>query len=175
MNTGMKTITATDARRLLADGQAMLIDVRDPSEFAGEHIACAASMPLSTLDSSALDALPADRKMIFQCQRGKRGEQACAVIDASSLKQQVFNLEGGIEAWKAAGLPVVRQQAGMPIQRQVQLTIGLLVLISVVLGFSVNTSFFLLAGFLGMGLTFAGLTGWCGLALLMKQAPWNAA
>lgn len=57
--------------------------------------------------------------------------------------------------------------------RQVQIAAGGLILIGVVLGYAVNSSFFLLSGFVGVGLMFAGISGFCGMARLLDKMPWN--
>ena len=57
--------------------------------------------------------------------------------------------------------------------RQVQIVAGSLVLLGVVLGTTVSPLFLLLSGFVGAGLVFAGLSGWCGMAQLLALAPWN--
>jgi hypothetical protein len=61
----------------------------------------------------------------------------------------------------------------LPLDRQVQLAIGLGVFVGSVLGYLVSPNFFILSGFFGAGLVFAGLTGYCGLAVLMAKMPWN--
>lgn len=100
----MDTVSPAEAARWLAAGEAVLIDVRSPGEFLAEHIAGAISLPLNTLPG-ALDpkAVPAGRKLIFQCLKGGRSTQACAIVALPGS----YNLVGGIDAWKAAGLPVV--------------------------------------------------------------------
>ncbi len=100
------SVSPRDAARWIADGEAVLVDVRSPAEFRAGHIDGALSLPLDTLPAalSSLD-VPADRKVIFQCQRGVRSEAACrAVMDSSYAR---FSLAGGIDGWRAAGLPVV--------------------------------------------------------------------
>ena len=79
-------------------------------------------------------------------------------------------------AWKAAGLPVLRDHR-KPIEMmgQVQIAAGSLVLIGVGLGATVNPNFYALSGFVGAGLVFAGATGACGMARLLALAPWNKA
>lgn len=83
-------------------------------------------------------------------------------------------LEGGLANWKRAGLPTVQDKAQpRPLMQQVQIVAGSLVLLGVVLGYLLNPAFFLLSGFVGAGLLFAGLSGWCGMALLLAKMPWN--
>ena len=82
-------------------------------------------------------------------------------------------LEGGILAWQKAGLRLTKGKKRLSIERQVQLTVGLGVLSSIGLGLTVSRWFLAVGAFLGAGLTFAGLTGNCGLALLLEKAAWN--
>lgn len=83
-------------------------------------------------------------------------------------------LDGGLDAWKRAGL-AVKQKAGAPIElmRQVQIVIGLLVLAGLALTLTVHPYFIAIPAFMGAGLTFAGISGWCGMAKLVALAPWN--
>lgn len=168
------TISAQEAQRLLASGKAMLIDVREPDEFRDAHIPCAMSVPLGEVPAmlGRMD-LPHDATIIFQCQKGTRGGQACTIAPAV-LSDRVRNLAGGIEAWRAAGLPVTAGAAsGVSIFRQVQMVVGLLVLGLTAIGLLGFRPGFYLAGLFGFMLAFAGFSGWCGLALLLRQMPWN--
>jgi hypothetical protein len=71
-------------------------------------------------------------------------------------------------------LPVLRD-TGQPIemQRQVQIAAGVLVLLGVVLGYFASPAFYGISAFVGAGLTFAGISGWCGMAQLLALMPWN--
>lgn len=173
------TVSPRQALEWLNQGEAVLIDVREPSEFAAAHIPYALSAPLrQTTDILRGLGLPKDRKLVFQCQKGGRGGQACAAVGAVAPGgQPVFNLEGGIEAWAAAGLPVVSAAAAprLSIFRQVQIAVGLLVVIGVLAGFAFGPAGFVVAGLFGAALATAGVTGWCGLAILLNHAPWNRA
>jgi rhodanese-related sulfurtransferase len=93
---------------------------------------------------------------------------------ASASPCQAYLLEGGIEAWRKAGLPVIDDaKAPLEIMRQVQITAGLLVLTGVILSLTVAPAWIGLSAFVGAGLTFAGATGWCGMAKLLAVMPWN--
>ena len=76
-------------------------------------------------------------------------------------------------AWAEAGLPVVRGGTGIPLERQVRIAAGLLVLVGVLLGWLVNPGFYGLSAFVGAGLIYAGVTNRCGMGLLLARMPWN--
>lgn len=171
----INTISPQEAARWLADGEAVLIDVRERDEFRAEHIAYANSLPLDDLDNLINNmSIPADRKIIFQCLKGKRGENACVrVKGCGACNNEIYNLEGGIMAWKDSGLPVVGGSSGLSIFRQVQMIVGSIVALMIILGFMGLTLGFIIAGILGAALFTAGLTGWCGLAIILSKMPWN--
>ena len=111
--------------------------------------------------------------VIFHCRSGMRTDANAARL-AAAAPCEAFLLEGGIEAWRAAGLPVLTDaKAPLEIMRQVQITAGMLVLIGVALSLLVAPAWIGLSAFVGAGLTFAGATGWCGMAKLLAMMPWN--
>jgi rhodanese-related sulfurtransferase len=149
----------------------LIVDVREPFERASEHIAETHAMPLSAFDAAILRRDLGDDadRVIFQCRSGSRSAQARERFGGGRL------LAGGIEAWKAAGLPVERS-AGSPkmdVMRQVQIVAGSLVVLGVLLGWFVSPWFLALSLFVGSGLVFAGVSGWCGMAKLLAVMPWN--
>lgn len=170
-------ITAQQAAAWLSNGQAILIDVREPDEYAQEHIVYAHSVPLGLVaDMMGQLKIPKERKVLFQCLKGGRGAQACAVFGGDTGNSyEIFNIEGGITAWKDAGLPIVSKGNGpkFSIFRQVQMIAGGLVALLVLLGFTGFALGFVLAGLIGGALFFAGYSGFCGLALLLARMPWN--
>lgn len=85
-----------------------------------------------------------------------------------------YILEGGIDAWKKAGLPVAfDRKAPIPTMRQVQIVAGSLVVLGTVLGATVAPAFYALSAFVGAGLVFAGVTGFCGMERVLALMPWN--
>ncbi len=164
----LPTITPAEAKRLLDDG-ATLIDIREPDEHARERIPGARNHPVDRL--TELDRRP--QVAIFHCRSGQRTAVHASKL-AAAAACEAYIVEGGIEAWKRAGLPVVRD-ASQPIeiQRQVQIAAGSLVLLGVVLGKVAAPAFYTLSAFVGAGLTFAGISGWCGMAKLLALMPWN--
>ncbi|MBU3079084.1 rhodanese-like domain-containing protein [Sphingomonas quercus] len=174
------TITPVNALALLRNGDAVLVDVREPDEYRAAHIPWALSMPLGQLDALLGETgIPEGRTLIFQCLKGGRGGQACLVADRAGhgAGRDIRNLLGGIEGWTASGLPVVRAEGAtgpaIPIMRQVQIVVGLLVLAATLAGLSGIGWGFYLAALFGFMLAFAGFTGWCGMAMLLARAPWN--
>jgi rhodanese-related sulfurtransferase len=169
----LQTVDATTLKHWMANGEAVVVDVREPAEHAAENILGATLLPLGNITQKALPEL-GSKKLVIHCRSGKRAASACEKLLTEDPNLEVYNLEGGISAWSAAGYKV--ESSGkffLPLDRQVQLTIGLGVLIGSLLAYFVNPLFFLLTGFFGAGLTFAGLSGFCGLAMVMAKMPWN--
>ncbi|HCB2601477.1 TPA: rhodanese family protein [Citrobacter koseri] len=171
MTTG--TISPREAQALIVQG-ATLIDIRDADEYLREHIPDAQLAPLSTLEHGAFPAALRAERVIFHCQSGRRTSGNAATLQAVAAPAEVWLLEGGIEGWKAAGLPVAEDKSQpLPLMRQVQIAAGGLVLLGVALGYTVSSGFFLISGFVGAGLMLAGFTGFCGMARLLEKMPWN--
>jgi len=167
----MQRIAPEQARRLL-DAGAVLVDIRDTDEYARERIPQARNIPLAALGQSSLSMRGASA-VIFHCKAGARtGANATGL--AAVAECDAYLLEGGIDAWKGAGLPVqVDRKRPLELMRQVQIVAGFLVLTGVVLGATVLSAFYVLAGLVGAGLAFSGLTGTCAMAGLLRLMPWN--
>jgi len=160
-----------EAKRLqeeLAAGKVRLIDVRTPAEFGEVHIEGSQLMPLGRLRPEELKG----EACVLVCRSGKRAAQAMEKLEAAGCGS-LRVLEGGVTAWEQAGLPVKRGEAVLSLERQVRIAAGLLVLTGVILGTWVHPALYGLAAFVGAGLTFAGITDWCGMGLLLAKAPWN--
>lgn len=157
---------------LLSERCATLIDIREADEFARRHVKGALSRPLSSFETAHLQLEPG-RDVVFTCRSGMRTASNCDRLSALVVGP-AYVLEGGLDAWAAAGLPVeTNRKAPLELMRQVQIAAGLLVLLGVGLGLAVDRAFFGLAAAIGAGLTFAGLTGFCGLARVLVFLPWN--
>lgn len=165
------SISPAELKSLQAHG-CCLVDVREPVEHAEEHITGAKLIPLGEIGKRAVE-IDRTQPVVIMCRGGKRGEQALVKLRAMGFTE-VRNLAGGILAWKAAGLPVDKAARNVfPLMRQVQIVIGLGVLLGVILARTVHPDFIFLSAFFGAGLLCAGLTGWCGLVMLMSRMPWN--
>lgn len=170
-----KSIQEVDAATLKAwmdTGSAVLIDVREPAEFAGEHIVGAHLVPLSTFDPAQVPQAKG-KKRVLHCHTGNRSAQAARKLLAAGYTE-VYHLRGGLESWQAAGYDTERStRAPLALNRQVQITAGSLILLGTLLGAFVSPWFLFLSGFVGAGLVFAGLTNTCGMAMLLAKLPYN--
>lgn len=170
----LNPISPLETKRRLDAGDAILIDVRESDEHAREHILGARLAPLSAIDAHDFDRDHA-KAAVFHCRSGVRTQANAATLLARGFREAYY-LDGGIDAWRDAGLPVhANPKAPIEIMRQVQIAAGLLILTGVALGAFAHPAFFALSAFVGAGLTFAGATGWCGMAMLLKTMPWNRA
>jgi rhodanese-related sulfurtransferase len=168
----MQTITPERAAELIRSG-AVLVDIREADEHARERIPGARHHALSLIGKGDVTR-EGDDILVFHCRSGARTNGNAARIASVASKCETYILEGGIEAWKKAGLPVALDHSQpIDIMRQVQIAAGGLILVSVVLGALVNTGFYALSGFVGVGFLFAGVSGFCGMARLLAVMPWN--
>lgn len=163
------SITVAELRAQAANAQ--LIDVRSPSEFASGHIPGAVNIPMDQIESRLAD-LGAGR-IVLICQMGKRARITAHLLEP--CQRQIAVLEGGTNAWVEAGLSVVTNvKTRWSLERQVRLGAGLLVLSGAILALTVNAYWLFLCGFIGLGLSFAGLTDICPMAEILGRMPWNA-
>ncbi len=151
----------------------LLLDVRTPLEYREVHLDNARLLPLDELDAAAFAReAGTDREVVVICRSGGRATKAAERLAAAGM-ERVRVLEGGTLAWLAADLPAIHGPKGLPLERQVRIAAGSLVLAGVALGTWVHPGFYGLSAFVGAGLVFAGLTDWCGMGLLLAKAPWN--
>ena len=99
----LKHINAAEARKLV-DGGALLVDVREVNEYLGENIPGARNEPLSRMGGAKIAGAPA---VVFHCKSGARTRMNAAAL-TEIAGGDAYILDGGIEAWKAAGYPVKR-------------------------------------------------------------------
>lgn len=165
-------ISASEAKAKIAQG-ALLIDIRGPDEFARESITGAKNIPLPQIANAAVGQ--GHSAVIFQCKTGMRTSANAAAL-SQATNCQAFLLDGGIDAWKGAGLSVTTNRS-KPIEmvRQMQIVAGSLVLLGVALGFTIAPAFYALSGAIGAGLLFSGVSGTCAMIHVLKLMPWNHA
>ncbi len=156
-----------------ASSPALLVDVRSGSEFASGHIPGAVNIPMDQIEAR-LDDLDRNLPIVLICQAGKRARMTAGLLE--SCQRQLSVLEGGTKAWIEAGLPVVASvKTRWSLERQVRLGAGLLALMGAILALTVHPYWVFLCGFVGLGLTFAGLTDICAMGMILEKMPWNRA
>jgi rhodanese-related sulfurtransferase len=163
-------------QRLAQSPDFRLLDVRTPPEFNSAHISGATLLPLDQLDFAAMRRLCATGESLHViCQSGARARKAIQKLQTAGMNNCVL-VEGGMEEWINSGLPVQRGQTKiLPLMRQVQIAVGTISAAGAVLALTTNPLFALIPLFMGCGLIFAGLSGICGLAILLAKMPWNRA
>ena len=176
------TISAATLADLRRQGRAVhVIDVRTPAEFGEVHVDCAHNIPLDRLDPRDIESRYAGGPVYVVCKSGNRSQKACEKLLAAGMKD-VISIEGGTAACEAAGIPVIRGRKVMSLERQVRIAAGALVATGAALAAfgpdapvnwqAIGAG---LAGFVGCGLVFAGVTDTCGMAMLIARMPWNQA
>lgn len=166
------TISANELREKIAAGHAIeLIDVRTPVEFRKFHASGAKLLPLDQFDAQVLSR-SATGEIYLLCQSGGRAKQAAEKLMAAGFKNAVV-VEGGTQAWEQAGLPVQRGKPTIPLERQVRIVAGAMVLLGSSLCFFVHPYMIALNVFVGASLLVSGLTGACGMGMVLAKMPWN--
>lgn len=171
----VKSISPTALASFLAAGGAHeLLDVRTPPEYDTAHVPGAKLIPLNELKTGAFLARHRVGSPVYVlCQSGARATKAIEQFELAGCDDCVL-VEGGTQAWIDAGLPVHRKACSvLPLIRQVQIVVGALSVVGAILALALNPWFALLPLMLGCGLLFAGITGTCGMALLLARMPWN--
>ena len=148
----------------------LLLDVRSPAEHASGSVAGARCLPLERLEDLR-DEHPAEEPVYVMCAAGVRSLKARSKLKSLGFKE-VIDVSGGLKAWEAKGLPVLRSGAGKGVSplRQVQMVVGVTLLVAAFV-----SSLWVLVPLVGAGLLLSGVTGTCLLERLMIKMPWNRA
>ncbi len=160
-----------------ADGHALYLDVRTPAEYASGHWPNSINLPLSGCTPERIQSLCDELKLknatiYLICASGKRSQMAATQLNGVI---PVCTVEGGLASCTTDQLQSTAGRKIIPLERQVRIAAGSLVLAGVVIGFLVHPAGFGLSGFVGAGLVFAGITDTCGMGILLSRMPWNQA
>lgn len=168
-----QTITPRALHALREKGNNItVLDVRSPAEFREIHLPDAKCVPLAEFDPTVLSSATSKESIYLICRTGDRSQKAHQRCIAAEV-DNVLVVEGGLNAWEDAGLPVERGKKSVSLDRQVRIAAGTLVLLGAVLGLTVAPAFTALSAFVGAGLVFTGITDTCGMGLLLARMPWN--
>jgi len=165
-------INPREASSLTENNKGKFIDVRSVGEAMAEQLPGSVFLPFDLVSRARLEEMGvADKTPILVCRSGTRAKQA-----AESLAEEmgeVAVLDGGIIRWKEEGLTTDIGRKAIPLERQVLVAAGSMMMIFAILGFLVSPVFFVLTIFMSGGMIFAGATGACGMARLLVMMPWN--
>ena len=171
----VRTVASVEIQKLLDAGYTLdLIDGRTPAEYREIHAVGAVNVPLDEIEPERMMAERSDdtEPLYFICRSDSRGKQACEAFHAVGYTN-VVNVAGGTVAWSDLGLPVKQGKASVSLERQVRIAAGVLVLSGVVLDLLHHPAWTALSAFIGVGLTYSGITDTCGMAMILAKMPWN--
>jgi len=159
----------------------VIIDVRERDEYAEEHIEHSINVPLSSFATVAPGVLKAveDREITFICHSGMRSAQAISLAKGMGYQNEhtYDSFDGGLLEWKKQGKPLIssskNQSSVLPINRQVQLLVGAIIVICAVIGGMGNPVWSYVAAAMGAGLFVTGATGSCAMGKVLAFMPWN--
>ncbi|ROQ26066.1 rhodanese-related sulfurtransferase [Streptomyces sp. PanSC19] len=169
----VQSITPAVLHRLVQEGRApRLLDVRTPGEFRTTHIPGSYNVPLHTLREHRAELLNhLDEEVVLVCRSGQRAREAEQALAQAGLPN-LRVLEGGMNAWEAAGAPVERGPERWDMERQVRLVAGSIVLTTGLVGVLVP-GVHLIGAAVGAGLTYAALSNSCAMGVLLSKLPYN--
>ncbi len=168
----IKKISSTDLLERMKSDDLILVDIRSAREHQNECLASSKNIPIEEFENHNFYAERA-KIVVFYCRGGHRTSQATDLLKRQPFKE-IMILEGGIMAWKAKGLTTIKStKAPIDLMRQVQIIAGSLVVLGVILGLFISPNYILISGFVGAGLLFAGVSGFCGMARILSFMPWN--
>lgn len=168
----LPSLSPVEVFKRLEAGEVRLVDVREADELAAVSIPGAEAAPLSALPFLNLPPSSAQKPVVFLCNSGSRTRANADVLERVAAGP-AWQMLGGMMAWEKAGLPVERgEKTTLPMNRQIQVAAGSLVLLSLLLS-CLSPLFLWITAFVGAGLIYAGLTGVCGMAKLLAKMPWN--
>ena len=173
MQQATQVLSVQEAAERIKTGGAFLLDVRGFDEFAAGHAAPAVCIPLPDLERRAR-GIPADRPVLVMCQSGGRSALAAVRLRALGM-DNIADVTGGLRAWQQAGLPTVKQSGVFPLERQVRIAAGVLILSFCAAGLLVSPHFFSGAALIGFMLALTGTLGICPMMSVLKLMPWNKA
>lgn len=167
------TLTAAELAPRLES--ATVIDVRTPGEYASGHLPGAHNVPLDRLDDAlpALESAGGSGEVVVVCASGARSAGARDRLAGRGIS--AASLEGGTQGWAAAGRPLAAAGTARtvwPMERQVRLAAGSLIVLGLLLDLAVPGAR-VLSLLIGGGLVFSALSNTCGMAAVLARLPHN--
>lgn len=178
MNGLLPLLSAQQTREWLDHHEAILIDVRGDNAYKALHV----PHSLHASDAEQITALIATHpteRVILLCQNGNQSAQFSALLQQQAADYEgilFYILDGGLNAWRNAGLPVIRDSgAFLPIEQQVEIGLGCAILLGILFSWLFSGLWLSLSIGTAIGMIYAGVTGWYGFHQLALLLPWNKA
>ena len=170
-----KQIDLKDLKEMIAagDGKTLFLDVRSAEECYTAFVPGFVNIPMAELSKNEQALARFDRFMVL-CASGMRAKQAASSLEQLFPGKDVVVLKGGLNL-VAQGAEKDLHRAGriLPVQQQMQIGAGSIIILATLLGTLVNPAAYLLAGGIGFGLLYAGWTGRCSVSRMLAHMPWN--
>lgn len=165
-------ISPQEAASLADKNSIKFIDIRTVGEALMEELPGSLFVPFDLVGKVRLQEMGlADKTPVLVCRSGSRAKQAA---EALALEMDnVAVLDGGIERWKNEGLATTPGRRVIPLERQVLIGAGAMMLLFTIMGLLLSPLFFGMTLFMAGGMIFAGATGACGMARILVMMPWN--
>lgn len=148
------------------------INVCTPAEYKEKHINGVRSVPFDEIDKH-INEFKNKETIYVHCRSGNRSKKAIEKLKELGVGAELVNVEGGLLAWGDAGFETLSLTHRMPLMRQVMLAAGVLIILGYLGSVVMHPYFLILPLLVGVGLSFSGLTGWCGMAYLLSKMSWN--
>ena len=169
----LEMISPREALALIQkDLQDKLLDVRSPLEFSEVHIKDSINVSIDMLSAKINDLVQSKQSYIVLCRTGNRSPMAADMLMQSGI-HGVKVMQGGMTRWQKEGLPVIKGEGGISLERQVRLIAGSLVLLGIVLSWFVHWAFIFISVFISCGLIYSGLSDNCLMGMLLMKLPYN--
>ena len=169
----LEMISPRDALALAEkDPQVKLLDVRSALEFSEAHIKDSMNVPLDMLSNKINELSQSKQSYVVFCRTGNRSPMAADMLLQSGI-HAVKVMEGGMTLWQKEGLPVIKGQGGVSLERQVRIIAGSLVFLGIIMSGLVHWTFIFISVFVSCGLIYAGLTDNCLMGMLLMRLPYN--
>ncbi|MGQ3684068.1 MAG: MBL fold metallo-hydrolase [Candidatus Loosdrechtia sp.] len=152
--------------------QTKLLDVRSVLEFDQAHIKDAVNVPIDMIHAKINELSQSGKSYIVLCRTGNRSPMAADMLIQSGI-HGVKVMHGGVTRWQKEGLPVIKGEGGVSLERQVRTIAGSLILSGILLSWFVHRGFIAIPLFVSCGLIFAGLTDNCLMGMLLMKLPYN--
>ena len=169
----LELISPKNALELVkGNSQVKLLDVRSALEFSQVHIKDSINAPIDMLSAKLIELSRAKQSYVVLCRTGNRSPMAADMIIQSGI-HGVKVMQGGMIRWQKEGLPVVKGEGGISLERQVRIIAGGLILSGILLSWFAHWSFIFISIFISCGLVYAGLSDNCLMGMLLMKLPYN--